>query len=313
MGYVAIYPGTDPDGPDGPGPTGICGIAPQMIGPTIVLGCRDIALVNPRPTLSIELPDSAQVWPHIPVESAHPEFDFSQVEDVMDNILMGWIVNIADADSAHTQVQATTNTDGEILLRFRAPQFGGQIEFEARSVLAPGDTVSAKDTVIVAVPGLVLLPNSTEYVKVGGTSNHNGPPRAGDDNNHYAMEAFRDSLVSLAQAWQELADQDSIDTDQTPLTINDISLPNGGLFDISGRWRISHEYHRVGRDADIRTTRELPDDGGRVGVLLTQQTTRNVNDVRNLLFERLCLRKGISDLGVHRKGTSQEHYHLYFY
>lgn len=360
---TGVVAGTDPDGPDGPGPTGICGIAPQMIGPTIVLGCRDIALVNPRPTLSIELPDSAQVWPHIPAAGARPEFNFGQVEDVMDNILvtstiggqpeedreivvttrwiegsgghlhngsqqqsppdslMGWIVNIADADSAHTQVQATTNTDGEILLRFRAPQFGGRVAIQAALAIAPGDTVFATDTIAVKVPGLVLLTDGSNYKKVGGTNNHTGPRLDNahlnfrtPDNNHYAIPAFRDSLISLADAWADSVQSDSAqDNRQTPLNINDISLPNGGLFDISGRWRISHRHHRVGTDADVRTTRKFPlSISERNAVLLSEIIVNGVNlGHRNLVFEQFCIDKRLSTGGrTHGRGAN-EHYHVY--
>lgn len=34
---------------------------------------------------------------------------------------------------------------------------------------------------------------------------------------------------------------------------NDISLPNGGLFDVKGTWTTSHQLHRLGQNIDIRT------------------------------------------------------------
>jgi len=322
-----------------------------------------IVTTNEQGIAEIDSFRTSKVWPHIPVESAHPEFDFSQVEDVMDNILvtstiggqheedraivvttrwiegsgghlhngsqqqsppdslMGWIVNTATMDSGHVEISGTTSQDGGILLRFRAPQFGGQIEFEARSVLAPGDTVSAKDTVIVAVPGLVLLPDGENLNKVGGTPNHTGP-REDDahpnfrtpDNNHYATQVFRDSLFSLADAWADSVQSDSAqDNRQKPLNINDISLPNGGLFDINGNWRISHRHHRVGTDADIRTTRKFPlSISERNAVLLSEVIVNGVNlGHRNLVFEQFCIDKRLSTGGrTHGRGAN-EHYHVY--
>ena len=45
------------------------------------------------------------------------------------------------------------------------------------------------------------------------------------------------------------------------LSINDLSLPNGGLFDLNGLWNTAkgHDTHRHGNDADINRT-----DGGGV-------------------------------------------------
>ena len=37
-----------------------------------------------------------------------------------------------------------------------------------------------------------------------------------------------------------------------PLAYNDMSLPTGGLFDISGGWSKPHVSHRLGNDADLR-------------------------------------------------------------
>jgi len=331
-----------------------------------------IVTTNEQGIAEIDSFRTSKVWPHIPTAGARPEFNFGQVEDVMDNILvtstiggqpeedreivvttrwiegsgghlhngsqqqsppdslMGWIVNIADADSAHTQVQATTNTDGEILLRFRAPQFGGRVAIQAALAIAPGDTVFATDTIAVKVPGLVLLTDGSNYKKVGGTNNHTGPRLDNahlnfrtPDNNHYAIPAFRNSLISLADAWADSVQSDSAqDNRQTPLNINDISLPNGGLFDISGRWRISHRHHRVGTDADVRTTRTLPFTGvfaDRNGILLTVLRDQNNNIIidendnpiyKNRKFELLARMKSIT-ADIHFPNTELEHYHVH--
>jgi murein endopeptidase len=43
-------------------------------------------------------------------------------------------------------------------------------------------------------------------------------------------------------------------TTSTPkVAINDISLEQGGLFDIGGGWNVPHREHRVGLTADMRS------------------------------------------------------------
>ncbi|MDZ7716201.1 MAG: hypothetical protein U5J95_08325 [Balneolaceae bacterium] len=96
-------------------------------------------------------------------------------------------------------------------------------------------------------------------------------------------------------------------------------LPNGGKFDIEGKFldRLSyHAYHRVGRDVDIRTARNFPIYPiERNGVLLDRKVIGGEVQYINESFENLWLRKGGNPKpeihGDHKKGT--EHYHIYFY
>ena len=80
----------------------------------------------------------------------------------------------------------------------------------------------------------------------------------------------------------------------------------------------------MGRDADIRTTRQLPMPNNRHGILL-KDTVFDLNGdpivlpsgkiwKENLLFERICEGKGANPIpGVHARGEDEEHYHIYFY
>jgi len=111
-----------------------------------------------------------------------------------------------------------------------------------------------------------------------------------------------------------------MDNRQTPLNINDMSLPNGGLFDILGHWTPRHHTHRVGRDVDIRTTRSFPMvPAVRNGVLLTAEKLANGStQYRNKAFEALCVE--LSDefnvraiVNIHDPNSPNEHYHVYFY
>ncbi|MDZ7806089.1 MAG: hypothetical protein U5K71_03120 [Gracilimonas sp.] len=158
------------------------------------------------------------------------------------------------------------------------------------------------------MPNLVLLPDGDNYEKVGGTPSHYGPRVDGayseyhePDNNHYATEAFRDSLIAIANAWADsVANDSTLDNRQTPLNINDISLPNGGRFDVFGSWNAPHRTHRLGRDADIRTRRGLPIGRNRNGVLLSRVVIAGEEQFINTDFENLCIEKGANPSpGVH--------------
>lgn len=168
---------------------------------------------------------------------------------------------------------------------------------------------------IARVPGLIPLPNSVYYDKIGGTNAHHEPPSfTSEDDNHWGTSSFISALTQVSREWNQSAEIGLIEFDQIPLHINDISLPNGGLFDIEGGWTPSHDYHRVGRDADIRTTRTLKINGGRVGVYLIPITVGKRKEYRNLIFERIWLRNGAyPEPKPHFPNTINEHYHVYFY
>lgn len=135
-----------------------------------------------------------------------------------------------------------------------ASQIAGRYIVTASLVAASAirDTVS----LTVAVPGLELLPESQNYVKVGGRCEHHGPSDKSlvdvpancrtPDNNHWIAWNASLSLGSAAFVFRQ--DQ----RNKTGLMrLNDVSLPFGGLFDISGRWQAPHVSHRDGKDVDI--------------------------------------------------------------
>jgi len=161
----------------------------------------------------------------------------------------------ANPATANGTITARTDANGRIQFGYRAPVFGGEIEFVATTI-SEGDTLVARDTLRVKVPDLELLANGADYVKLGGAANHHGPPGFAEDHNHYGTSATVLAMNSIAVAYR-----DSLPNEQI-LHINDISLTNGGLFDVSGQWRPPHTTHRTGEDVDIKT--ELP--GTRQGV-----------------------------------------------
>jgi hypothetical protein len=202
-------------------------------------------------------------------------------------------------DTVDTFTRRTDST-GTLRFTFLASQFGGVEQIKARLVsdTTRFDTLS----LITIVKGLSrLVDNSSRFDLVGGTCQHHGPGSPAGcsqtpDNNHYTAQIVRDSLPLIANAWV-----DSLG--QTMLFINDMSLPYGGLFDISGQWRPSHAEHREGLDADIRT--EIH--GVRVGVKVRDASGKWKG---NAAFESLARAYGVKKADGHFKGTMLEHYHL---
>jgi len=328
---------------------------------------------NEEMKISLEMSEQDELWPSIPVGGANADFDFSQVESVMNNIQvevtrneepvpgqpvavmaqwveesgghnhdgkndmkhlqsgrLGIVTNIETADSASGILNTVTNTEGRLNLRYHTPEFGGEIKLIAKTVNTSGDTLRAESQFTVGVPNLVLLPDGDNYEKVGGTSSHYGPRVDGayseyrePDNNHYTTVAFRDSLIAIAEAWADTVQADStLDNRQTPLNINDISLPNGGKFDVEGRWltrlrNAAHDFHRVGRDADIRTLRSFESEcyrEGRNAIILSEYIENGVNlGFKNILFEEIAEESGASPSPMIHGTGCNEHYHIYFY
>lgn len=95
------------------------------------------------------------------------------------------------------------------------------------------------DTFNVEIPNLQELPepgSSSLYEKLrDGTNTH---PQ-GHHGTPYALQ-----MISLiAENYWVLSGN--------KLSVNDISLPDGGLFDISNNWTPPHDEHRVGTSVDI--------------------------------------------------------------
>ncbi|MCR9133544.1 MAG: penicillin-insensitive murein endopeptidase [bacterium] len=355
-----------------------CGLPIDAVEDNIFVNCFEFRIGDEQPEIefSIEIPEPKEMWPTIPSTGAPNDFDFSQVESSLEEIIvtlksggtplgntainvkaewitesgghnhqdtvgsgdlitppnniMGYLVNIAERDSAQGEIEALTNEEtGRLSLRYNAPEFGGQIALVARYIQET-DTLFARDTVNILVPNLILLPEGTSYSKVGGTPSHFGPrvdhlhqDFRVPDNNHYGTQELVDFLINLSNVWEAIVLADSTqDNRQTPLNINDMSLPNGGKFDIFGRWTGSHYNHRVGRDVDIRTTRNLPIGNNRNGVLVTALVNElgepildddNFEVFKNLLFEDLLFLLGADNNSSLHGSEANEHYHLYLY
>jgi hypothetical protein len=131
-----------------------------------------------------------------------------------------------------------TGSSGVLTTTYTAPEASGIIDVHLAGTLSDGRPVNPTDyTIGVELPNLVSLGTGTNYILVGATSTH------GD--NHYGTPTFNGALRALADAY----------TSAFPgqrLAYNDMSLPQGGLFDIRAGWAPPHSSHRFGVDLDLR-------------------------------------------------------------
>jgi hypothetical protein len=89
------------------------------------------------------------------------------------------------------------------------------------------------------------------YILTGQTTTNAHP------NNHYGTTGFLRILDSIARLWYNLPIPPLAGLPPQPLAINDMSLVDGGLFDLEAvdtpakNWNTPHAYHRWGDEADV--------------------------------------------------------------
>ena len=183
-----------------------------------------------------------------------------------------------------------TGSDGVCSVTYTASVFGG---IETIIASATG-TPQQSQNLIVSVPGLALLADSTFYTKVGGTVFHLGPPLSPQDHNHYGIAEFNQAIVSVSSVFKEKF------PDRT-IFINDMSLPLGGLFDIGGAWSPPHHYHRLGTSCDYDLSSGL-------------DSIANTNEERYLLQAITTVNAALRLAGrpTLRRLTEGTHWHVYF-
>lgn len=145
-----------------------------------------------------------------------------------------------------------TSASGQATVFYRSSQIAGMEEIEATPTV--GEGCSFARTIDVKVPGLSLLGASSDYVKVGGTPGHLGPPSSTTDNNHWGTGELHALIGRIARNFRAVS--------TGKLRINDMSLPWGGKFDMLGTWdqnpgKHTTKYgHGMGRAVDVpyRTT-----------------------------------------------------------
>lgn len=123
------------------------------------------------------------------------------------------------------------------------PAIGGR-ETVFFLLIDSGYTNAAGLRINIKQDNLVVLGEGYDYELVGGTATHLGPPESYPlDYNHWGVQGFVDFLPQMAAAFRAQFDD--------RIRYNDMSLPFGGIFDISGTWLPPHSEHREGKNCDV--------------------------------------------------------------
>jgi hypothetical protein len=148
------------------------------------------------------------------------------------------------------KITGKTDSSGELKVTFRAENLlsdyssaSGILEFTATATLQGQSIVSSPKTLTIEIPGLQSLPGGNNYITYGdSTQNHGG-------NNHYGIRGAIAAIQNIANEYARTHNGDR-------LQIGQISLPMGGVFDISGDWNPAgqndgHKSHACGTDVDV--------------------------------------------------------------
>ena len=141
-------------------------------------------------------------------------------------------------------VQGSTNSTQVVVLH-ELTEVTGQIQ--TRTTITPPPRYfcladcNPTITLDVKVQGLEILPariaaDNDDYITVRGL-------RETHPEGHWGMRDILDALQEIAQEYRSLTGRQ--------LSVNDISLPKGGLFDFYATYAPPHRTHRTGTDADI--------------------------------------------------------------
>lgn len=198
-------------------------------------------------------------------------------------------------------VSGQTDSQGMLTAVYRSSWTGGYEVLAASSAF--DGNVSSTQPVTVQVPGLVLLPDSDLYVKIGGKCEHHGPsdnPKVPSrchtpDHNHWASTMVAAGLPLVAADYAALPEV--VSKGLPPIRVNDASLPFGGLLDVKGNWRPDHQAHREGKSVDIRTN-PFNSDGVPLGFMKTLEE-----------FAQIRIHPGCT-VDVHSPGKLNQHFHL---
>jgi hypothetical protein len=136
--------------------------------------------------------------------------------------------------------QGTTGANGTFQTTYTAPIFGGQVGIFARF-----GTFDRGEPMQILVYDLSSLGAGANYHLVGSTASH--------PDNHYGTSTALNNLPLIAGDYRtQFYGQNQIPAAER-LRYNDMSLTNGGKFDLSNNWcaNCSHAEHRVGINCDV--------------------------------------------------------------
>ena len=150
-----------------------------------------------------------------------------------------------DKDTVDT-FQASTNSEGRATYTYLCSGFGG-----VDSILVKGrtDRDTSTTTILLQFSGLKELTPGDHYRLIGA---HSQGATSEHEKNHFGTDLLVEKLKELADTAHS--------RDSYNLRVNDMSLMDGGPFDIWNNWDTPHQDHREGISADVSSI-ALNDDG----------------------------------------------------
>lgn len=133
--------------------------------------------------------------------------------------------------------------EGECQVMFVADQVSGVVTIEGM-VQAGQDTATADVKVTVKVDGLVEFSGPWFSGLRSPDENHK------NDVAFYLEPAVVPKIEEMLKDWQKNRGITS-STPTLVLSLNDMSLPWGGVFDLNLNWKQPHNAHRIGQSVDI--------------------------------------------------------------
>jgi hypothetical protein len=147
------------------------------------------------------------------------------------------LVGAFDKDAFSTKPTSTcTTTGGSCTAMFTVSEVSGSYSITAK--LDTDASASYDVPVMVRIQSLAELSSGATYRLTGATTKH------------LSNHSGAGTLIRNIQAVSKMYFNNSATKGQT-LGINDMSLSEGGLFDISGAWTVPHKLHRTGDSVDI--------------------------------------------------------------
>jgi len=130
-------------------------------------------------------------------------------------------------------------------------KFGGQYRFIA--YYQDGSRLYySEDTLTIGVRGLIEYIPDTTYIWTGRDTVYHPP------HNHFIFTGWKSRADGIIRSFYDQCDSLYPEIPGEVIRLNDISLINGGLFDVGRAWRpdpvLGHVGHRGGFEADISFT-----------------------------------------------------------
>ncbi|MEW6131446.1 MAG: hypothetical protein AB1757_30740 [Acidobacteriota bacterium] len=164
--------------------------------------------------------------------------------------------------------QGVTGADGAFRTTYIAPIFGGEVPVFAR---VTGVAVDKGEVMQVTVPGLGSLGGGQNYILVGTTVTH--------PDNHYGTMTALTNLPLIANDYKSQFYGKNAIPELEKLKYNDMSLVNGGKFEIAGNWGDGpHAEHRTGINCDVYSANVPPARWERLNQIFLSRGVRSIND-----------------------------------